>query len=99
LDVDGDVDLYVNEFGETATCDYALIGGAERHMVTVRGLSGPPSLLTLARAATRLVPGTAMAYAPARFFGGNPNTRVAIETTDKTLSDIWVAATAGDDRA
>jgi hypothetical protein len=100
VDADGDVDLYVNGDGDTATCDYAPIGGSgPRRMVTVRGRSGPPNLLTLAQAASQLAPGAPMIYAPARFFGGDCDTRVAIETTDTTLGEVWIAAIAGDDRA
>jgi hypothetical protein len=97
VSVDG-VGVYVRTDGITATTDYAELGGSLRHVLTVRGMNTPPNLRALASIAGAILPGVSWAFAPAQLFGGSAITRVAIETTDIALGEIWLAAAEGDSR-
>lgn len=74
----------------TAHVDAIPLGFA-RHFVYVTGPHTPDFGTTL-EVARLILPDTPVTILPGRVFGGPATSRVALETTDHALAEVWAAA-------
>ena len=74
----------------TAHVDTVPLGFA-RHFVYVTGTRAPDFGTTL-EVARLILPDTPVCILPGRVFGGTLTSRVALETTDTALAEVWAAA-------
>lgn len=75
----------------TAHVDTVPLGFA-RHLVYVTGAVTPDFSTTLEASRLILPPHTPVVILPGRVFGGAPTSRMALETTDQALAEVWAAA-------
>ena len=80
----------------TAHVDTIELGYA-RHFVYVTGPTIPSYKTMLEAARIILPPNTSVALLPGRVFGGPSQSRVAMETTDQRLAEVWAAAARAED--
>ena len=80
----------------TAHVDTIELGYA-RHFVYVTGTRIPSYAVMLEAARIILPPNTYVALLPGRVFGGPSQSRVAMETSDQALAEVWAAAAKAED--